>query len=111
MASIFPEPIQNLPEADIPLDGVKAYLSQGENHQVIFMEFERDVDLPEHSHESQWELVVNGKVDVWIDEKLHSCKKGDSFYIPSGVKHYAKVYAGYACVVFFNEKERYKKKK
>ena len=35
MLSIFPEPILNLPEADIPLDGVKAYLFQGENYQII----------------------------------------------------------------------------
>ena len=38
MTSIFPEPILNLPEADIPLEGIKAYLSQGENYQIIFME-------------------------------------------------------------------------
>jgi hypothetical protein len=27
MSEVFPEPIRNLPEADIPLDGVRAYLS------------------------------------------------------------------------------------
>ncbi len=51
--SIFPGPILNLPEADIPFNGIKAFLSQGQNHQVIFMEFAEDVDLPEHCHESQ----------------------------------------------------------
>jgi hypothetical protein len=29
----FPEPILNLPEADIPLKGVNAFLSQGLDHQ------------------------------------------------------------------------------
>lgn len=52
--SFFPEPVLNLPEADIPLNGIKAFFSQGQNHQIIFMEFAEDVDLPEHSHESQW---------------------------------------------------------
>lgn len=28
MNQIFPEPIRNLPKADIPLDGLTAYLSQ-----------------------------------------------------------------------------------
>jgi quercetin dioxygenase-like cupin family protein len=111
MSNIFPKPITNLPEADVPFDGIKTYLSQAENHQIVFMEFEKDVNIPEHSHKSQWEIVIEGKVDVWIGGKLHSCKKGDSFYIPSGVKHYAKVYAGYTSVAFFDEKERYKKKK
>ncbi len=67
MKNTFPEPIQNLPEVDILLKGVKAFLSQGENHQIIFMEFENDVDLAEHSHESQWEVVVNGKVDLIVE--------------------------------------------
>ncbi|MBU2700109.1 hypothetical protein Ga0466249_001201 [Sporomusaceae bacterium BoRhaA] len=44
--SVFPEPILKLPEADIPLNGIKAYLSQGDNHQILFMEFNEDVELP-----------------------------------------------------------------
>ena len=111
MLSIFPEPILNLPEADIPLDGVKAYLFQGENYQIIFMEFEKDVDVPEHSHESQWEIVLEGKVDYWEEGAKHTYTKGDRFFIPKGVRHAAKVYAGYASIAFFNQRERYKKKR
>ena len=40
----------------------------------------------------------------------HTYTKGDRFYIPKGTKHSAKVYAGYASVAFFNQKDRYKKK-
>ena len=101
MNDIFPEPIQNLPEADIPLAGVKAYLCQGENNQIIFMLFEKDVDLPEHSHDSQWEIVVEGKVELNLEGIKKIYTKGDKFYIPNGVKHSAKVYAGYASVAFF----------
>ena len=110
MSNIFPKPITSLPEVDIPLEGVKGYLSQGENDQIIFMEFEKDVDLPEHSHDSQWEIVVDGKVDLVIEGNKQTFRKGDKFYIPKDVKHSAKVYAGYASVAFFNQKERYKKK-
>ncbi|MCK4901826.1 MAG: cupin domain-containing protein [Thermoplasmatales archaeon] len=110
MLSIFPEPILNLPEADVPLDGVKAHLFQGENYQIIFMEFEKNVDVPEHSHESQWEIVLEGKVDYYQNGVKHTYVKGDRFFVPAGTKHYAKVYAGYAAMTFFNEKERYKKK-
>jgi len=110
MDSIFPEPISKLPEAEIPFKGIKAYLSQGENHQIIFMEFKKDTDIPKHSHDSQWEIVLEGKVDYWEDGIKYTFKKGDRFYIPKGKKHSAKVYAGYASIVFFNQKERYKKK-
>lgn len=55
-ADIFPELVLSLTEADIPIKGVKAYLSQGDNHQIIFMAFSQDADLPEHEHESQWGL-------------------------------------------------------
>ena len=40
MSAFFPEPITKLPEADIPLAGLKAYLSQSDRHQVLFMQFE-----------------------------------------------------------------------
>ena len=39
MNQVFPGPIRNLPEADIPLDGLTAYLSQSDNHQILFMVF------------------------------------------------------------------------
>jgi len=111
MSNVLPDPIKKLPEVDVPFEGIKMYLSQATNHQIVFMEFEKDVDIPEHSHDSQWEIVINGRVDVWIDGVRHSYKKGDNFFIPAGIKHYAKVQAGYASIAFFNEKERYKLKK
>ena len=42
MPDVFPDPIKKLPQADIPLDGVTAYLSQSQDHQIIFMSFEFD---------------------------------------------------------------------
>ena len=110
MSEIFPEPIRNLPKADIPFEGITAYLSQAENHQILFMKFDKDVEVPEHSHEAQWGVVLAGKIDLTIDGIKNTYSKGDSVYIPKGVKHSAKAYAGYADVSFFNQKERYKRK-
>ncbi len=110
MKNIFPEPIRNLPEADIPLIGVKAFLSQAESHQIIFMEFEEDVDLPEHSHAAQVGIVIEGKIDLKINEELKTYKKGDMYYIPAGTKHSGKIYSGYTDITFFNEPNRYKQK-
>ena len=58
MKAILPEPIRNLPEADIPLDGIRAYLSQASDHQLIFMQFDKDVDLAEHSYAVQAGFVL-----------------------------------------------------
>ena len=110
MAELFPEPIRSLPEADIPLSGIKAYLSQSENHQIVFTEFTEDVELPEHSHESQWGVVLEGKIDLAIEGVERTYTKGDRVFIPKGVKHSAKIYAGYADITFFNQRDRYKRK-
>lgn len=107
---IFPEPIRNLPQADIPLDGITAYLSQADNHQILFMEFSEDVEVPTHSHEAQWGVVLAGKIDLTIDGVERTYSKGDSVFIPKGARHSAKVYAGYADVSFFNQKDRYNTK-
>ena len=110
MSEVFPDPIKNLPEADIPLEGIKAYLSQSDTHQIIFMEFTKDVDLPEHSHSAQIGIVLEGKIDLTIGGKKETYTKGDRYYIPEGVLHSGKIYSGYADITFFDEPDRYLRK-
>lgn len=110
MAEIFPKPIRNLPEADIPLSGIRAYLSQAENHQITFMEFSEDVELPEHSHNEQWGVVLEGRIDLTVDGVEKTYTSGDRYFVGKGVKHSAQIHAGYADIQFFNEKDRYKSK-
>ena len=110
MSGVFPDPIKNLPEADIPLDGIKAYLSQSDTHQIIFMEFAKDVELPEHSHAAQIGIVLEGKIDLTIEGKMETYTKGDRYYLPEGVLHSGKIYAGYADITFFDEPDRYSRK-
>lgn len=111
MYSVFPEAILNLPEADIPLEGCYAYLAQGDNHQILFMKFDRDVELSEHSHKAQWGIVLEGKITLVINDVEKTYSKGDRYYIPADIKHWGKIYAGYADITFFDEKNRYKLKK
>ena len=110
MSKIFPDPIRNLPKADIPLDGIKAYLSQSDTHQIIFMEFAKDVELPEHSHAAQIGIVLEGKIDLTIGGKKESYTKGDRYFIPDGVLHSGRIHAGYADITFFDEPGRYSRK-
>ena len=110
MQEVFPEPIRNLPQADIPINGLKAYLSQADNHQILFMKFDEDAEVPEHSHKSQWGIVLKGKIDLVVEGVKRTYTKGDRMFIPKGAKHSAKVYAGYADITFFNQRNRYKRK-
>jgi mannose-6-phosphate isomerase-like protein (cupin superfamily) len=110
MSKTFPQPIKDLPEANIPIEGIKAYLSQSETHQIIFMEFENDIDLPEHSHAAQVGFVLEGKIELVIKGEKKEYIKGDRYYIPDGVPHSSKIYAGYADISFFNDPKRYSKK-
>jgi quercetin dioxygenase-like cupin family protein len=109
-SKVFPEPILNLPEADVPLEGVKAYLSQSKDHQIIFMTFKADVEVPAHSHESQWGVVIEGRIELEIEGLKRIYSKGDHYFSPRGVKHSARIFAGYADITFFDQADRYKPK-
>jgi quercetin dioxygenase-like cupin family protein len=111
MAQIFPQPITALPEADIPIKGIKAFLFQGESHQILFMEFAEDADLPEHAHASQWGIVLEGRIDLVIEGVELTFTKGDRYFIPKGVRHSGRIYAGYTDMTFFDQPDRYKTKK
>ena len=108
---VFPEPIKKLPEADIPLNGVKAYLSQSDNHQILFMKFDENVNLPEHSHAAQVGFVLEGRIDLVIGGEQQTFTKGDRYYIPAGVLHSGKIYKGYTDITYFDEPNRYLAKK
>ena len=104
---LFPEPIVNLPRADIPLPGVKAYLAQGESHQIVFMEFAEDAVVPDHAHGAQWGVVMAGTIMLTVAGEERSYGAGEHYFIPAGAVHAAKISAGYADISFFAERDRY----
>lgn len=108
--SQFPNIITDLPQAEIPIQGLKAYLLQGSNQQVVFMSFKNDVEVPEHAHEAQWGVVLEGEIQLTINRKKQIYKKGDMYFIPKNVRHNAKIRAGYKDITLFNQRDRYKAK-
>ena len=108
--SLFPNIITNLPEADIPIEGLKSHLLQGTNQQIVFMSFEKDIDVPEHSHEAQWGVVLSGEIELTINDKKQLLKKGDTYFIPKDVPHSARIKEGYTDLTLFNQKDRYNQK-
>jgi quercetin dioxygenase-like cupin family protein len=105
--SFFPEIITKLPEADIPIGGLDSHLLQGENEQIVFMSFEKDAEVPEHSHEGQWAVILDGEIELTIGDKTRTYRRGDTYYIPSGVKHGARIKKGYKDLTLFDQRDRY----
>jgi len=66
--------------------------------------------LPEHSHAAQVGFILEGKIDLVIGDRKYCFTKGDRYYIPNGVKHSGKIYAGYADITYFDESNRYSMK-
>ena len=106
----FPDIITNLPEADISIDGLHTHLFQGTSQQFVFMSFASDVEIPQHFHEAQWGIVLDGKIELTINGDKLTYKKGDTYFIPKDVPHSAKINAGYKDVTRFNQKDRYNEK-
>jgi quercetin dioxygenase-like cupin family protein len=108
----YPEVITRLPEVDIQFAGVKAWLLQSDAQQLVFFEFEAGADVPEHSHGyPQWGMVIDGKMELIINETPHMCEKGTEYVIPAGAKHRARFLSKTRVMDFFSEKSRYKPKK
>ena len=103
----FPEPIRKLPLADIPLDGLKAYLSQSADHQILFMQFDEDAELPEHAHAAQWGLVLQGQITLTVNGQTRTYGPGEHYFIPAETPHSAHIHAGYADITFFDQPDRY----
>ena len=110
MNDFYPGVITNLPEADIPFDGVKGWLSQGSDHQVVFFEIEAIGEVAPHSHGAQWGTVFKGEMDLTIGGITNTYRKGDSYFIPAGVEHSAVFRQKTWLMDFFGDKERYKTK-
>ncbi len=103
----FPKIISGLPKATIPIEGLSAFLFQGKTQQILFMEFDEDIDVPEHTHEAQWGVVLSGEIELTIEKKKSILRQGDSYYIPANAKHSAKIKSGYKDITLFNQKNRY----
>lgn len=107
---IYPDIIKNLPEADIPFDGIRGWLSQGKDHQIVFFDIEPIGKVTEHKHGPQWGIVIEGEMDLTIGGITKTYKRGDSYVIPEGVLHSAEFKTRTWVLDFFADKERYKAK-
>lgn len=107
----FPEIIAKLPEADTTLRGVKVWLLQGPTASAIFFEALEDSVVPEHTHCSQWGIVVEGELHLTVGGTTRTYRRGDEYFIPAGTPHAATFTAGLRVIDFFDDPSRYRPKR
>jgi len=104
----FPAFIRGNPEIEVPLPGVRGWMIANGHQQTVFVHFSQDVEVPEHAHADQWELVISGRVELHRPEVTEIFGAGDNFFVPAGQPHSATVYKGYRAVIVFDEPDRYR---
>lgn len=107
----YPAWITGLPEADLPIPGARAWISQAENHQVVFFDIDPGVEVPLHSHGAQWGIVVEGEIELTIGDETKVRRPGDSYFIPAGTLHGGKALTRLRAIDVFEEADRYRAKK
>lgn len=108
--TVYPDMIRNLPEIDIPLKGVRGWLLQGGDRQIVFFDIEPVGEVPPHAHCAQWGFVLDGEMSLTIGGKTAVYRKGDWYFIPEGVTHSATFLSRVNVIDVFDAPDRYKAK-
>ncbi len=103
----YPAFITGWPEADIPLEGVRGWISQAADHQIAFFDIDPIGGIPPHSHGEQWGIVVEGEMELTIGDETKRYGPGDSYHIPAGVVHSAKFLTHFRAIDVFADVDRY----
>lgn len=106
--SEFPAFVRSLPEADLPFGGLRGWLLQTQQGQVLFNESDVELTVPEHAHGSQWGVVLDGKIDLTVGDRTKTYARGDTYFIPAQTSHFARIYPGYRAVDYFADRNRYR---
>jgi mannose-1-phosphate guanylyltransferase/mannose-6-phosphate isomerase len=82
------------PVVDYPLQVQRPWGSYIELERSQFFRIKRltvkpgeQLSLQKHLHRSEHWIVVSGMADVQLDGKKHQFRRGESTYVPEGVKH------------------------
>ena len=81
----YPDFIKDFPRADVPMEGVQAYLlNQPGVGQAVFFDLPAGMVLPQHSHDAQWGIVIDGELDFNLEGDIQRRKKGRFLLHPQG---------------------------
>ena len=105
--STYPEIIKALPKVEINIDGVEAWLAQGDTFQIVFFEIQPGVTIPPHTHKAQFGMLIEGEMTLTIGDQTRQLKPGDSYYIPENVSHHGTFHTFSRAMDYFDEPKRY----
>ncbi len=95
--SVFPEWFKAFKQVEL-WPGFDVAVLSGYKGQIGFAHTETEQLVPEHAHDGQWGVVLEGQVDFIIGGQPKVCTKGQYYHIPAGVPHSAKIHAGTAFI-------------
>jgi quercetin dioxygenase-like cupin family protein len=107
----FPDFIEKLPEIEFPAPDARGKVIQAPAHQVVFLTIEGDADVAQHSHEAQWEIPIEGSVEMTISGQKKVYGAGQPFYVPAYAPHGGKVKGPYTAIIIFDGPNRYRVKR
>ena len=105
---VYKKIIKSLPKADISLEGVEAYLAQGDTFQIVFFEIQPGAAVPPHKHKAQFGIVLEGHFTLTIGKETREVRKGDIYYIPEGTIHSGEFSTFCRVMDYFAEPKRYR---
>jgi quercetin dioxygenase-like cupin family protein len=105
--TVYPEMIRNLPEIDIPITGIRGWLLQGGDRQVVFFDIEPIGEMPPHTHCAQWGFMLAGEMALTIGGQTRTYRKGDWYFIPKGTVHSANFLSRVNVIDVFDAPDRY----
>jgi len=106
----FPIWMQDMPKVDIPLTEVEGRLIASPHGQVVFFRAVEEVEVPPHAHGGQWGIVLTGRLHLTVDGEATTYEPSETYEIPSGAEHSARLEAGTSLIDVFQDPDRYRPK-
>jgi quercetin dioxygenase-like cupin family protein len=106
MTEFFPPFLRRLPAPRSPV-AMDAHIVPSEHVLTMFYEFHEDLEVPEHAHGAQWGVVLVGEMELEISGRAATYRRGDTYYVPDGARHVARLRAGYKGIDVFADAHRY----
>ncbi|HEX6142038.1 MAG TPA: cupin domain-containing protein [Geminicoccaceae bacterium] len=104
----YPTFFHRMPLADLPVTTAEARMVASDDALVIFFDFKEETVIPPHAHGAQWGVVIEGSFELTVGGETRTVGPGDTYDIPPGVEHSARVPAGVRLIDVFEEAGRYK---
>lgn len=99
----LPDIIKKMPRRDYGISGLHVYVDHTPAATIYYVETEKEIAFPEHTHAEQFTTVINGYCDLTMQGVTVRYKKGDSYRIPANIPHQITLSAGYAEVDYVDD--------